>query len=87
MTSYQLPPPPANFSFPPDNDEQLQFNYLDSFVTSWVTPESSEDPAFLSLYYWNSSTPKEPWTSSMFAPIYIPSVALNAIEIVSESIH
>ncbi len=63
MSSDHLPPPSANLSFPPEKTE-VQFNYLDSFVTSWVTPEFSQDPCILSLAYWNDSS-NGPWTTSV----------------------
>ena len=74
MSSNQIPAPLANFSFPPETSEQLQFNYIDSFVTTWVTPEGSHEPCFLSLYYWNSSDPKAPWKSRMldaFSSVFV----------------
>lgn len=67
MSSDQLPPPLANISFPRGGTE-LQFNYLDSFVTSWVTPESSQDPCFFSLTYWNDSS-NGPWATSVYRNI------------------
>lgn len=60
MNSDQLPPPPAaNLSFPPQDDTELRFSYLDSFVTSWVTPQSSQDPCSFDIEYWNESTPDD----------------------------
>ena len=73
MSLEQIPAPLANFSFPPGTSEELQFNYIDSFVTTWVTPEGSHNPCFLSLYYWNSSAPHDPWTSSMHHIDFLPS--------------
>ena len=66
MSLYQVPPPPplANFSFPPLDKDQLHFNYIDSFVTTWVTLEGSKDSCYLQLFYWNSSAPNEGWTRS-----------------------
>lgn len=63
ISSNEIPPPMANLTYPPSNRDELQFNFLDSFATSWVTPEFSKEPCFLSLYYWNSSA-TEPWTNS-----------------------
>ena len=84
MSSSQLPPPQANFSFPPsaNGDGQVHFNYIDSFVTSWATPASSSDPCFFSLYYWNGSNPDLPWTSSksLLSTLFTPSFLLMDLE-------
>ncbi len=71
MSSDQVPPPSANFSFPP-GDSKLHFNYIDSFVTSWVTPALSKDPCIFSLYYWNGSNPSGEWTSSTYQKTFFP---------------
>ena len=56
MASDQIPPPNANVTFPPGTGNQLTFNYLDSFVTSWVTPQSAETPCHIALHFWINDT-------------------------------
>lgn len=57
MSLDNIPTPLANLTFPTINS-QVRYNTIDSFVTSWVTPFGSKGPCFLSLYFFNFSSPE-----------------------------
>ena len=49
----------GTFTYPPQ-DSDLQFDYSDSVVTSWVTNDSYPTEAVLTLWYYQTN-----WTISM----------------------
>lgn len=55
------PTSPGNFSYPPLGSH-LQFNYIDSVITSWLVFDTSPINCLLSLYYWPG---EGPWTLGM----------------------
>ncbi|MCJ1301181.1 hypothetical protein MMC08_003980 [Hypocenomyce scalaris] len=56
------PPPPGNFSYPQDGG--LQFNYIDSLVTTWVTSDPNATARLISLWYYLDSR-TQPWAISL----------------------
>lgn len=52
------PSSPGNFSYPPPGST-LQFNYIDSVVTSWLSFDSDATESYLSVWYWPNA---DPWT-------------------------
>ncbi len=57
----------TNFTYPPQNSN-LQFDYRDSVVTSWVTRDAHATQGVLSLWYWLLNGQIN-WTVSMSAHI------------------
>ena len=61
LTMTDSPPSLGNFSYPPGTG--IQFNYMDSVVTTWTTFDPNATACLFSLWYWvNSHT--QPWTVS-----------------------
>ena len=56
--------PPAKFSYPPLGSN-LQFNYIDSVVTSWLVFDPNPTECFLSVWYWPNT---DPWRVGMSNP-------------------
>ncbi len=57
-----MPSSPGSFSYPPPGSN-LQFNYIDSVVASWVSFDSNATDCNLQLWYWN--TTNNPWLMGM----------------------
>ena len=81
MSSDQVPPSTTYCTFPLDGDQlhggQLHINYLDSFVTSWVTPPIAQEPCDLSLCFLEQDVSNQGWQASkMIQTWHSPSLGI-----------